>query len=72
MTRLPTPRNRLGAIKAPFRLNRRDGKVMGVAAGIADWTGMPTGFVRIAFAVGAIVSFGTAALIYLAIGLIAD
>lgn len=56
----------------PFRLNRRAGKLMGVSAGIADWTGMPTGFVRIAFVLGALFSFGTAALLYLAIGLIAD
>lgn len=55
-----------------FGLNRRDGKIMGVSAGIADWTGMPTSFVRIAFVLGALFSFGTAALIYLAIGLIAD
>ena len=55
-----------------FRLNRRDGKIMGVSAGIADWTGMPLAFVRIAFVLGALFSFGTAALIYLAIGLIAD
>ena len=55
-----------------FALNRRDGKIMGVSAGIADWTGMPTTFVRIAFVLGALVSFGTAALIYIAIGLIAD
>lgn len=58
--------------KPGFRLNRADGKVMGVSAGIADWTGMPAAFVRIAFVLGALVSFGTAALIYLAIGLIAD
>lgn len=58
--------------KPGFALNRRDGKIMGVSAGIADWTGMPTTFVRIAFVLGALVSFGTAALIYLAIGLIAD
>jgi phage shock protein C len=55
-----------------FALNRRDGKLMGVSAGIADWTGMPTGFVRVAFVLGALFSFGTAALLYLAIGLIAD
>jgi phage shock protein C len=55
-----------------FRLNRRDGKLMGVSAGIADYTGMPLTFVRIAFVLGALFSFGTAALIYLAIGLIAD
>ena len=45
---------------------------MGVSAGIADATGMPITFVRIAFVLGALFSFGTAALIYLAIGLIAD
>ena len=55
-----------------FRLDRPNGKIMGVASGIADWTGMPTTFVRIAFVLGALFSFGTAALIYLAIGLIAD
>lgn len=55
-----------------FRLNRGEGKIMGVSAGIADWTGMPSWFVRTAFVLGALVSFGTAALIYLAIGLIAD
>ncbi|WP_375290244.1 PspC domain-containing protein [Qipengyuania sp.] len=55
-----------------FRLNKHDGKIMGVAAGIADYAGIDTTTVRIAFVVGALVSFGTAALIYLAIGLIAD
>ncbi|MXP28715.1 PspC domain-containing protein [Porphyrobacter algicida] len=55
-----------------FHLDRRNGKLMGVASAIADWTGLNTTLVRIAFVVGAFVSFGTAALIYLAIGLIAD
>ena len=55
-----------------FRLDKRDGKIMGVAAGIADYAGMNTAMVRIGFVVGALISFGTAALIYLAIGLIAD
>ncbi|MEO1967264.1 MAG: PspC domain-containing protein [Sphingomonadaceae bacterium] len=55
-----------------FHLDRRNGKLMGVASGIADWTGINTTLVRIAFVVGAFISLGTAALIYLAIGLIAD
>lgn len=55
-----------------FHLDRRNSKLMGVAAGIADWTGINTTLVRIAFVVGAFISLGTAALIYLAIGLIAD
>ncbi|WP_133365789.1 PspC domain-containing protein [Qipengyuania sediminis] len=69
MSRLPV---RSAGAGGGFRLNRRDGKVMGVSAGIADWSGMPVGFVRIAFVLGALFSLGTAALIYLAIGLIAD
>ena len=60
------------AVSGRFRLNRSSGKIMGVSAGIADYTGMPLAFVRIAFVLGALFSFGTAALIYLAIGLIAD
>ncbi len=61
-----------GSPSCGFRLNRSSGKIMGVSAGIADYTGMPPTFVRIAFLLGALFSFGTAALIYLAIGLIAD
>lgn len=72
MSRLPTHEIGVRPVKPGFRLNRRAGKIMGVSAGIADWTGMPTTFVRIAFVLGAVFSFGTAALIYLAIGLIAD
>ncbi|HEU4821432.1 MAG TPA: PspC domain-containing protein [Qipengyuania sp.] len=63
---------RSGSPSRGFRLNRQSGKIMGVSAGIADYTGMPLTFVRIAFVLGALFSFGTAALIYLAIGLIAD
>ena len=72
MSRLPVHPIGSSPLRRSFRLNRQDGKIMGVSAGIADWTGMPLAFVRIAFVLGALVSFGTAALIYLAIGLIAD
>ena len=72
MSRLPVHPVGTRPVRQGFRLNRRDGKIMGVSAGIADWTGMPAGFVRIAFVLGALFSLGTAALIYLAIGLIAD
>ena len=72
MSRLPVHASANRPVHKRFRLNRRDGKAMGVCAGIAEWTGMPAGFVRIAFVLGALFSFGTAALIYLAIGLIAD
>ena len=72
MSRLPVHPIGSRPVSCGFRLNRRDGKIMGVSAGIADWTGMPSTFVRIAFVLGALFGFGTAALIYLAIGLIAD
>ncbi|MBI1404133.1 MAG: PspC domain-containing protein [Porphyrobacter sp.] len=55
-----------------FRLDKTHAKVFGVCAGIADYTGFDAMLVRIGFVVGAIASFGTAALIYLAIALIAD
>ena len=55
-----------------FRLDRQRGKVMGVCAGIGRHFGIDTTMVRIGFVIGALLSIGTAALIYLAIGLIAD
>lgn len=55
-----------------FRLDPSRGKLMGVCSGISRSTGIDSTWVRIGFVVGAFLSFGTAALIYLAIGLIAD
>jgi len=45
---------------------------MGVAAGIADWTGLDVTLVRIAWVLGTLLGFGSLILVYLAIGLIAD
>ena len=55
-----------------FHLNKRRGKVMGVSAGIADYFGLDVTLVRVAWAIGTLVGFGSLILIYLAIGLIAD
>ena len=55
-----------------FRLNRERGKVMGVSAGIADYFGIDVTLVRIAWVVGTLLGVGSLALIYLAIGLIAE
>ena len=55
-----------------FRLDKHNGKLMGVCSGIANYSNVDPMMVRLGFVVGALVSFGTAALIYLAIGLIAD
>jgi phage shock protein PspC (stress-responsive transcriptional regulator) len=55
-----------------FRLDRTNAKFMGVCGGIANYFGWDTNLVRIAWAIGTILGFGSLILIYLAIGLIAD
>lgn len=55
-----------------FRLDRRDGKLMGVCSGIANYFGMDTTLVRVLFVLGTLLGFGSLILVYLAIGLIAD
>ena len=54
-----------------FRLNRERGKLMGVCAGIPTLR-LDITLVRVVWAVGTLVGFGTLVLIYIAIGLIAD
>jgi phage shock protein PspC (stress-responsive transcriptional regulator) len=54
-----------------FHLDKRSGKLMGVCAGVANYFGIDVTLVRIGFVVGTLF-WGTAALVYLAIGLIAD
>jgi len=55
-----------------FRLDRTNGKFMGVCGGIANYFGWDANLVRIGFALGTIFGFGSLILVYLAIGLIAD
>jgi phage shock protein C len=55
-----------------FRLNKTNGKFMGVSAGIADHFDVDVTLVRLGWVVGTILGFGSLVLIYLAIGLIAD
>lgn len=55
-----------------FRLDKGNAKLMGVCGGIANATDIDPVIIRIAFVLGAFFSVGTAALIYIAIGLIAD
>lgn len=55
-----------------FRLDRNNGKVFGVSAGIANYFGVDANLVRIGFVIGTLLGFGSFALIYLAIALIAD
>lgn len=55
-----------------FRLDKAGGKVMGVCAGIAKYFNVDVTLVRVAFALGTLLGFGSAVLVYLLIGLIAD
>ena len=65
-------RNGGGRPPSKFRLDKHNGKLAGVCSGIANYTNADPMIVRIAFVLGAFVSLGTAALIYIAIALIAD
>ena len=58
--------------KRSFNLDKRDGKILGVCGGIANYFGIDPIWVRIGFAAGTIIGFGSLILVYLAIGLIAD
>ncbi len=55
-----------------FHLDKTYGKIFGVCGGIANYMNIDPIWVRIGFVVGAFASFGTAALVYGAIALIAD
>ena len=55
-----------------FRLDRRNGKIWGVCAGIANYFGIDATWVRIGFVLGTLIGFGSLILVYLAIALIAD
>lgn len=60
------------SLSGKFRLNKARGKLMGVCAGIADYTDWDVTLVRIAFVVAALAGFGLIIPIYIATGLIAD
>jgi phage shock protein C len=55
-----------------FHLDRANGKLMGVCAGLGNSLGIDPVIVRIAFVLGTLCGAGVLILIYLAIGLIAD
>ena len=55
-----------------FRLGKANAKFMGVCSGIADYFGWDVNLVRIGFALGTVLGFGSLLVVYLVIGLIAD
>ena len=65
-------RRRGSGAPARFHLDRVDGKVFGVCAGLANYMNVDPMIVRLVFALGTIVGFGSFILIYFAIALLAD
>ncbi|HEY6815464.1 MAG TPA: PspC domain-containing protein [Croceibacterium sp.] len=61
-----------GGTPAKFRLDRSEGKVFGVCAGIANRLNVDPLIIRLVFVAGTIFGFGSFILIYLAIALLAD
>ena len=54
-----------------FRLNKSDGKIMGVCAGLADYTGIDLMLIRVLTVVLALAGVGSTVILYLLVGLIA-
>tara|TARA_R110002049_G_scaffold102592_2_gene248232 strand:+ start:113 stop:376 length:264 start_codon:yes stop_codon:yes gene_type:complete len=61
-----------GPVKNKLKLDKANGKLMGVCSGLANWSGMDVNLLRIVFVLATIFGFGSAIIIYLAIGLIVD
>ena len=55
-----------------FRLDKTNGKFMGVSAGIADYFNVDVTLVRVGWVIGTLLGIGSLVIVYLAIGLIAD
>lgn len=55
-----------------FRLNKADGKMLGVCSGIADYFNLDVTLVRIAWVLGTLLGFGSLILVYFVIALIAN
>ena len=66
------PSNRQGGTPAAFHLDKVNGKVMGVCAGLANHFGGDPLVWRLIFVLGTVFGFGSLVLVYLAIGLLAD
>ncbi len=61
-----------GGPPSKFGLDKHNGKIAGVCAGLARYFKIDPLIVRLVFGVGAIAGFGSFILIYLAIWLLAD
>lgn len=70
MSKLTNPNGR--PPRSGFRLDKREGKLMGVCAGLANTTGIDAVWIRLGLVVITILLTGLTIPIYIAAGLIAD
>lgn len=61
-----------GETPAEFHLDKGNGKFLGVCAGLGRYLGIDPMIVRLIFAIGTVIGFGSFILIYFAIALLAD
>ncbi|MEO6579605.1 MAG: PspC domain-containing protein [Sphingomicrobium sp.] len=54
-----------------FLLNRQQGKVMGIASGLADWTGVDVLIIRLALILGTLITGPVVILLYILTGWLA-
>ncbi len=66
------PRRPATSFSGKFHLNKPRGKLMGVCAGLTDYTDWDVTLIRVAFVIGTLAGFGLLIPIYIATGLIAD
>jgi phage shock protein C len=53
-------------------LDKANKKILGVCAGLANWTGIDAMIIRLVFAVATVVGFGSPVLIYILLAMILD
>jgi len=53
-------------------LDRANKKIWGVCSGLANWSGIDATIIRIVFVLATLFGFGSALLVYVALGLILD
>jgi phage shock protein PspC (stress-responsive transcriptional regulator) len=68
---LNSNKKRKGTMNGPFTLDRTNGKMMGVCAGLADATGADATLIRLAAVLSLFVLGPVAALLYLVAGWVA-
>jgi phage shock protein C len=57
---------------ARLTLDKANKKILGVCAGLANWSGMDAMIVRLIFAVATLIGFGSPILIYILLAMILD